>query len=35
MLFLVIMLVREEKVRKSNLDRLTGKLHPVLTAATG
>jgi hypothetical protein len=33
--FLVIVLVREKKVRKANLDRLTGKLYTCLTAAKG
>jgi hypothetical protein len=35
MLFLVIVLVREKKVRKTNLDRLIGKLYTCLTAAKG
>jgi hypothetical protein len=35
MLFLVIVLVREKKVRKTNLDRLIRNSTPVLTAAKG
>jgi hypothetical protein len=33
MLFLVIVLVREKKVRKANLDRLIGKLYTCLNSS--